>query len=145
MCESTKVRELSYVCCQRNPDPQRQRAEIEKLLQDGADIHQADKNGVTPLHHAVRFRSPVAVETLLKHGAAVNQTCKRSGSTPLHRAVTSTGAPGTAGKEVEARQIIEFLLSYGADPSIKNKSGKSPADYVSDDAMRRLLVSRAGG
>ena len=26
------------------------------LLRAGADIGEADKNGVTPLHHAVRFR-----------------------------------------------------------------------------------------
>ena len=98
-----------------------------------------DKNGVTPLHHAVRFRSPVAVETLLRLGAAVNQPCKRSGSTPLHRAVTSTGAPSTAGKQARAREIIKMLLRYGADPSIKNKLGKKPADYVRDEDLRRLL------
>ncbi len=81
----------------------------------------------------------MAVKTLLEHGAAVNQTCKRSGSTALHRAVTSTGAPGTAGKEKEAREIVEILLRYGADPSIKNKCGKKPGDYVRDKQMRSLL------
>ncbi len=141
MSSSSQGRELSYVCCQRNPDPPRQRAEIEKLLQAGANIHQTDKNGVTPLHHAVRFRSPTAVETLLEHGAAVNQTCKRSGSTPLHRAVTSTGAPGTAGKDAEARQIVALLLQYGADPAIKNKSGKTALDYASDEGIRELIVA----
>jgi tankyrase len=118
-------RELSAVCCQWNPDPVAQRAEIEALLKSGANIHETDKNGVTPLHHAVRFRSPAAVETLLARGAAVNQTCKRSGSTALHRAVTSTGAPGTSGKHVEARQIVEILLRYGADPAIKNRPESS--------------------
>ncbi len=145
MSPPTKVRELSSVCCQRSADPKRQRAEIEALLKAGADIHQTDKNGVTPLHHAVRFRSPAAVETLLQHGAVVNQQCKRSGSTPLHRAVTSTGAPGTAGKDKEARQIVEILLRYGADPSIKNKNGKTPADYIGDESLRRLLGARRGG
>jgi tankyrase len=82
------------------------------------------------------------VEILLSRGAAVNQTCKRSGSTPLHRAVTSTGAPGTAGKDKEARQIIEILLQYGADPSIPNRNGKKPADYVRDEVILRLLATR---
>src|SRR5262245_7776320 len=107
---SMKPRELAGICCRRNPDPEKQRADIEAALQAGADLQEIDKNGVTPLHHAVRFRSPVAVETLLVHGAAVNQTCRRSGSTALHRAVTSTGAPGTAGKIKEAKQIVEMLL-----------------------------------
>src|SRR3954451_2220244 len=111
---------LSAACCQRNADPGAQRAEIEALLNAGAEIQETDKNGVTPLHHAVRFRSLAAVETLLKHGASVNEACKRSGSTPLHRAVTSTGAPSTSGMLGEARQIIELLLRYGANPSIRN-------------------------
>ena len=94
---------------------------------------------MTPLHHAVRFRSPAAVETLLEYGANVNQVCKRSGSTPLHRAVTSTGAPRTAGKQREALEIIALLLKAGADPTIRNKSGKTPLDYVSDEKIRNLL------
>ena len=135
-------RELSGVCCQRNPEPDKQRAEIEALIEAGADIHETDKNGVTPLHHAVRFRSPAAVETLLRRGAAVNQTCKRSGSTALHRAVTSTGTPGTSGKHLQARQIVEILLRYGAEPAIKNKNGKKAADYVRDDEILRLLTDK---
>jgi len=132
--------ELSDVCCERNADPIKQRKEIEVLLAAGTDIHETDKNGVTALHHAVRFRSPAAVETLLRHGARVNQVCKRSGSTALHRAVTSTGAPETAGKRDEASQIIKTLLKFGADPSIKNKNGKTPVDYVKDDTVRELLT-----
>jgi tankyrase len=131
--------ELSDVCCEQNANAVRQRKAIEALLKAGADIHETDKNGVTPLHFAVRFRSPAAVETLLRHGANTNQTCKRSGSTPLHRAVTSTGAPSTAGKRTEAKQIIELLLCYGADPSLKNKLGKTPADYARDPEILKLL------
>ena len=134
--------ELSDVCCEQNADQARQRRAIEKLLKAGADIHETDKNGVTPLHHAVRFRSPAAVRCLLEHGANANQACKRSGGTPLHRAVTTTGAPSTAGKRDEARQIIELLLRFGADPKLKNKSGRTPADYVSDEKLRKLLKPR---
>jgi tankyrase len=137
-----KSGELSKVCCQRNVAPKSQRAAIKALLKAGADIQETDKNGVTPLHHAVRFRSPAAVETLLHFGAKVNHTCKRSGSTPLHRAVTSTGAPSTSGKNNEARQIIEILLRYGADPAIKNKSGKTPADYVRNIETGQLLKGK---
>lgn len=134
-------RELSKVCCDRNPVPDEQRKAIEALLRRGADIQETDKNGVTPLHHAVRFRSPTAVATLLEHGANVNQVCKRSGSTPLHRAVTSTGAPGTAGRKSEARRIIELLLEYGADPSITNRNGRKPADYATDPELTALLIA----
>jgi hypothetical protein len=57
--------------------------------------------------------------------------------------VTSTGAPGTAGKERQAREIIELLLRHGADPGIKNRQGKTPADYVRDEAIRSLLAGRS--
>lgn len=132
-------RKLSEVCSQRRPNAERQRKAIESLLRGGADINETDKNGVTPLHHAVRFRSPAAVEALLKLGAAVNQACARSKSTALHRAVTSTGAPGTAGKTAEARAIIALLLRYGADASLKNRNGKKPIDYARDAELRQLL------
>jgi len=134
--------ELSDVCCEQNPAPEKQRKQIEALLKAGADIQETDKNGVTPLHFAVRFRSPAAVETLLRHGAHANQACKRSGSTALHRAVTSTEAQQTAGKQNEAKEIIKLLLKFGADPLLKNKMGKRPADYVRDDDILQLLNAK---
>jgi ankyrin repeat protein len=133
------VNELFDVCCERNPPRADQGSRLVALLKQGADVHATDKNGVTALHHAVRFRSPVAVETLIEHGANVNQKCRRSGSTPLHRAVTQTGAPGTAGKQAAAHEIIDILLSAGADPAITNKSGRTPLDYVTDDTVKKLF------
>ena len=99
------------------------------------------RSGSNETSTALRFRSVAAVLTLLEHGANANQACKRSGGTPLHRAVTSTGAPETAGKQAEAKLIIQALLKFGADPKIKNKNGKTPADYVRDEEIRRLLMS----
>ena len=126
--------ELFDICSERNSDPADQRKRLLSVLKAGVDIHAADKNGVTALHHAVRFRSPAAVKTLIEYGADVNRACRRNGSTPLHRAATQTGAPGTAGKGQAAREIIQLLLAAGADPSKENKSGKKPADYVKDDS-----------
>jgi ankyrin repeat protein len=131
---------LSSICCDRNPVPSVQRKTVIALIHKGSDVNETDKNGVTPLHHAVRFRSPTAVATLLENGANVNQICKRSGSTPLHRAVTSTGAPGTAGRSKEAREIIELLLNFGADPTIKNKNAKLPSDYTKDAKVIAMLA-----
>jgi tankyrase len=136
------IHELSGICAERNPNAADQGRRIVALLTAGADIHATDKNGVAALHHAVRFRSPMAVRALVEHGANVNQACRKSGSTPLHRAVTSTGAPGTAGKRQEAIEIIRLLIAAGADPSIANKSGRKPADYVKDDAIKSLLKSQ---
>ncbi len=133
------IYELSAICAEQNPNYAGQRRRLITLLKAGADIHATDKNGVTALHHAVRFRSPMAVRTLIEHGANVNQVCRKSGSTPLHRAVTHTGAPSTAGRRQQALEITRLLIDAGADPSITNKSGRKPADYVKDDAIKSLL------
>lgn len=138
----TMQNELFAICFERDPEPGDQQRRIVKAIKAGADVHAADKNGVTALHHAVRFRSPGAVATLVEHGANVNQACRRNGSTPLHRAVTQTGAPGTGGRAQAAKEIIEILLAAGADPAIANKSGKRPADYVKDEAIKALLRKR---
>jgi ankyrin repeat protein len=137
-----KILPLSAICAEQDPDPADQRRRLIALLKAGADIHATDSNGVSALHHAARFRSPIAVKTLIEHGANVNQVCRKSGSTPLHRAVMTTGAPGTVGKGQEAVQIIRLLIAAGADPSIANKSGRRPADYVKDDAIKSLLKSQ---
>ncbi len=136
------ISELSAICAERNLDELdelERRRRIVALIRGGADVNSSDKNGVTALHHAVRFRFPVAVQVLIEHGANVNQVCRKSGSTPLHRAVTSTGAPGTAGKQQEAIEIIRLLMAAGADPLIKNKSGRTPADYVKNEAVKSLF------
>jgi tankyrase len=130
---------LFQICCERNPDPATQRTHLLNAFEQGADIHATDKNGVTALHYAVRFRSSVAVQTLIEHGANVNQACRKSGSTPLHRAVVQTGAPGTAGKIQQANEIIHLLLAAGASTTIRNKLGKRPSDYVNDPALKSLL------
>jgi tankyrase len=131
--------ELFEICSDRHPKATDQRRRIIMAVKRGADIHATDKNGVTALYHAVRFRSPVAVRALIEQGANVNQACRRNGSTPLHRAVTQTGAPGTAGCGEAAGEIIRTLLAAGADPAIANKAGKAPADYVTDKTLKALL------
>jgi uncharacterized protein len=136
---------LFDICCDRNPKPSDQRTQIIAALARGADIHATDKNGVTALHHAVRFRSPAAVKTLIERGANVNQASRRNGSTPLHRAVTQTGAPGTAGRGEEAKEIIQLLLAAGADPSITNKSGRTPSDYVTDETIKSMFDNKNRG
>jgi ankyrin repeat protein len=125
-----------------DPDPKIQVRVIRYLLQCGGAINETDKNGVTPLHRAVRFRSPAAVKELITHGADVNAVDKRTRSTPLHRAVTNTGAPATAGKTDSALQIARLLLANGADPRIKNKNGKTPMDYAKNSEMKDVLRKR---
>lgn len=130
---------LLAACSAHDADPKAQVQVLRFLLKAGADPGETDKNGVTPLHRAVRFRNLAAVKELIRIGAGLDVRDRKSGSTALHRAVIGTGAPKTKGKGEEARRIIEALLEAGADPSIKNKMGKRPLDYVKDASLRSVL------
>lgn len=132
---------LLAACSAHDPDPRQQSALIRFLVRSGVSVNETDKNGVTPLHRAVRFRSPRAVELLIGLGADPSAVDRKTRSTPLHRAVTSTGAPSTAGKAPRAVEIARLLLSSGADAQAKNKSGKTPADYVTDPTMQAVFRS----
>lgn len=62
--------ELAALACQRDIDPCNQRRRWLAAPPACVDICAAEKNGVAALHHAVRFRSPRAVQTLIEHGQA---------------------------------------------------------------------------
>jgi uncharacterized protein len=130
---------LLAACSAHHPGKAAQIKVLSFLLKLGANVDETDKNGVSALHRAVRFRSITAVRFLLESGANPNLQDRKSFSTPLHRAVTHTGAPTTSGKEKEAEEIIQLLLKGGANPILKNKLGKKPADYVKKDAIKRLF------
>lgn len=130
---------LLSACSAHDANTKSQQAVIRHLVKSGVSIHETDRNGVTPLHRAVRFRNLAAVKLLIELGANVNAKDRRSHSTPLHRAVTNTGAPATAGKGDMAVEIARVLLAHGADPKAKNKQGKMPADYVKRDAMKKMF------
>lgn len=126
-------------CSAHDPLAETQLAVIKFLIDSGVSVNETDKNGVTPLHRAVRFRSLEAVDLLLVSGADVRATDRKSHSTALHRAVTNSGAPATAGKMDIAAAIVRSLLSHGADPAAKNKKGKSPTDYRMSDKIASVF------
>jgi ankyrin repeat protein len=79
------------------------------------------------------------VKELIIQGADVNAVDKRTKSTPLHRAVTNTGAPASVGKTDCAIENTKLLLAKGADPRIRNKNGKTPIDYVKNSETNDVL------
>ncbi len=132
---------LLAACSAHDPDPTTQVRVIRYLIQQGVSVNETDKNGVTPLHRAVRFRSLAAANELIDCGAEVNAVDKKSGSTPLHRAVTNTGAPSTAGKQDCAIELVKLLLSNGADTQVKNKNDKMAIEYVKNSAMKEVFAA----
>jgi ankyrin repeat protein len=131
---------LHYACDPRPVSERGPQAIVLGLLIDAdADLDHADKGGATPLHRAVRSRSPEAVRCLLDAGASATVTLGKQRSTPLHLAVHSTGAGGTAGAHREQLDIIRLLLKHGADPKIPDASGKSALAGARNDHVRDAL------
>lgn len=95
---------------------------VGKLIDLGASVTLADKRGFTPLHCAAGHGFwPEALEIadlLLKHGAKINQQSHDFGFVPLH--------------EARGEQMIHYLLTQGADPTIRNHAGMTPLEYMID-------------
>ncbi|KAF8953345.1 hypothetical protein BGZ46_003231, partial [Entomortierella lignicola] len=87
------------------------------LFMYGAQTKVSDQQNLrTPLHYAIQHcKEPAPViELLLKKGAEVNAIDSRK-STPMHMVL----------ERMDNEEIVQMLLLYGADPSIKNGSKKN--------------------
>ncbi|HEV2426282.1 MAG TPA: ankyrin repeat domain-containing protein [Terriglobia bacterium] len=109
-------------------------ASVTALVAGGADIHERDKDGMTPLHWAVLAHRAEAAQALIAAGADVNAV-DRFGYTPLLYASTvDFGDAATA----------TLLLGAGADPNVKDKSGKTALVQARDYPYLRSVLENAG-
>jgi ankyrin repeat protein len=110
------------------------------LIDRGADPNARNWDEVTPLHQGVRRRNLAVVEVLLARGADVDARDRGRGSTPLRRAVSGTGASGTAGTSALMLPLARLLLEHGADPEAKDKRGVPVLASTRDPDLRALLA-----
>ncbi len=90
------------------------------LIQHGAACNPRDRNLETPLHFAAREFRIATATLLLQYGATVDAQ-DFYGNTPLSHAVFASRGRG---------EMIELLLSAGADRELKNTHGVSPLDLA---------------
>ncbi len=88
-------------------------ARIRALIDDGADVNQAEADGTTPLHWAAYGADVEATRLLLGAGAVAN-TGNRYGVRPLSLACIS-GSPG----------VVAALLDAGANPNSTLTEGET--------------------
>jgi hypothetical protein len=98
------------------------------LLKAGLPPETTDLKGNSLLVQATV--NPKCLKLLLKSGADVNRVCDS------YNATTALFRAAWLGK----RKSIEFLLEHGADPSIKDKSGRSALDVVDKRSRERQAI-----
>ena len=87
---------------------------IRVLIEQRADVNQAEADGTTALHWAVRRDEADAVDLLLRAGARVD-AANRYGVTPLSLACTNGSVA-----------VVERLLRAGANPNLALPAGETP-------------------
>ncbi len=92
------------------------------LEKEPEKIEDRTVKGQTPLHLAVRSAQKQVVAMLLQRGAKINVR-DREGQTPLFYACVP---PGRGPWE----DIVDLLLTHGADPTIANDLGRGPLSMI---------------
>lgn len=94
------------------------------LLKYGAQVDVPDPDGMTPLMHAARRGYTQVAKLLITAGSDVNARDKRAGLTVLMYA--------------QSPRMVKFVLEHGADPSQRNKSKQTAAEYFKDEGDNNL-------
>lgn len=105
----------------------------EKLINAGAKFPTAWPGGSSTLLHATSGRDLESVRIALAHNPKLNEPYAKDGSTPLIIAAWNGDA-----------QIVMELLRAGADPSIKDKEGKTALDNAVE-AKEPEIAALLGG
>jgi len=135
------------------------------LLEKGADVNAADKNGMTALHWAAHNHDAAMVSVLTTAGAKPNSRAtiyKRGHSessvsaymhfpyegAPLHWALGGKSVYKTAHRAGPAPDVlatVKALLDAGADPKLATEGGRKPLELpvtLRDRYVLRLLLER---
>lgn len=103
-------------------------ADIQALVQSGADLNAHDENGATMLHVASANGYMSVAELLLEHRAQV-EVKDSDGWTPLHAA--------SCWGQI---QMVELLVAHGASLNTKSILEETPLDVCMDEEVRAKLM-----
>lgn len=107
-------------------------AAVRALIAEGADVNEAQGDGMTALHWAARNRDGELVRDLLEAGAKVVAGTRIGHYTPLHMAA-----------EAGAGEVVEVLLGAGADPgrAITVGGGARPLHFAAESGSERAVAA----
>lgn len=118
-----------------NKDNATQRLQIvQLLLESGGNIDSVDNEGISLLHRAILSRHSEIAVYLLEQGANFRTTSKTSKLNPLSSAIAANdlkvarlllekGQLELKVLEAQSLEMLQLLISYGADPLEKDPNG----------------------
>jgi len=108
---------------------------IECLVQgEPSVLEQVDGNGLTPLHHAIAYRSSVSVVDVLSKSTACISASNKQGDTPVHMAIKD---------RIRPYDIVAMLVQKSHSVvNCRNKAGDDPLDLVYKRLLKHLRQSR---
>ena len=101
---------------------------LELLVEAGADLFDADNEGVSVFDVAITYNNFKMVRRIIDAGVDVNENRRGSGFTPLMAAVC-----------YKRGDIVALLLENGADKTLKDKLGLTGADYARKTHRKKML------
>ncbi|CAH1793068.1 unnamed protein product [Owenia fusiformis] len=106
------------------------------LVDSGADVNAADKDGLNALHCAASRGHTACVEALVKTCKAAIDCDDKNGCTSLFYAIT-----------MDHLETAKLLLELGASPNHRDKKGRSPAHCAASKGNQSgiSLISEKGG
>ncbi|WP_082220173.1 M48 family metallopeptidase [Domibacillus robiginosus] len=101
---------------------------LQRLIEEGADIHALNSNGETALHYASTYGELEAAELLLKAGADPNIE-DEGAYTPLWNAYS-----------IGDEQMARLLIRYGADPNQEDMYGETVREVAESEGDDTFLT-----
>lgn len=101
---------------------------VRMLDEENMDPNAKNEAGNLPIHTAAYYGRVDFLTILLAHNVDINAMCPRQ-NTPLHYAAAQN-----------RDDAVKFLVSNGANPALRNRSGRTPYDVAKGDNIRQYLL-----
>ena len=101
---------------------------IELLIDSGMDIKYTNREGLSALDFAIKYRREDIIKLCKKSGISLTTSTRKSGLTPLMLAASFNDI-----------ELMKFLIKEGADVNTKDKFGMSALDYAKKMGQKKAV------
>jgi ankyrin repeat protein len=101
---------------------------IELLMQHGLDITKTNREGISAIDIAIKYKRFDVLELCKKHNMDFSTTKRKSGLTPLMLAASFNDI-----------EMMKFLIKNGANYEDKDKFGMSALDYAAKMGQKKAV------